>query len=131
MKILIVSNDYFNNSNGMCISTQRFVTEFERTTLDIYTHITDTMQLEAANTIDRGIGKNDTAEPDSQSAADSSIFDFAAYKPKRRRPGTGYVKKIGENTWEGRILLCGRTERNEQKTYTPIPRRSVKLFLRS
>ena len=30
MKILIVSNDYFNNSNGMCISTQRFVTEFER-----------------------------------------------------------------------------------------------------
>ena len=73
-----------------------------QTTLDIYTHITDTMQLEAANTIDRGIGKNDTAEPDSQSAADSSIVDFVAYKPKRRRPGTGYVKKIGENTWEGR-----------------------------
>ena len=28
MKILIVINDYLNKSNGMCISTQRFVEEF-------------------------------------------------------------------------------------------------------
>lgn len=30
MKILIVIDDYYNNSNGMCISTQRFVKEFKR-----------------------------------------------------------------------------------------------------
>jgi len=30
MKILIVINDYLNKSNGMCISTQRFVKEFKK-----------------------------------------------------------------------------------------------------
>lgn len=30
MKILIVINDYLNKSNGMCISTQRFVKEFQK-----------------------------------------------------------------------------------------------------
>lgn len=29
MKILIIATDYFNNSNGLCISTQRFVKEFK------------------------------------------------------------------------------------------------------
>lgn len=33
------------------------------TTIDIYSHITDTMQLQAANKIERGIGKNETYEP--------------------------------------------------------------------
>lgn len=28
MKILIVIDDYFNQSNGMCISTQRFAHEY-------------------------------------------------------------------------------------------------------
>lgn len=35
MKILIVSNDYYNNSNGMCISTQRFVGEFRKMGLEV------------------------------------------------------------------------------------------------
>ena len=30
MKILIVINDYMNSSNGMCISTQRFVAEYKK-----------------------------------------------------------------------------------------------------
>lgn len=30
MKILIVIDDYFNKSNGMSISTQRFVHEFKK-----------------------------------------------------------------------------------------------------
>lgn len=30
MKILIVLDDYFNQTNGMCISTQRFVREFRQ-----------------------------------------------------------------------------------------------------
>lgn len=30
MRILIAIDDYFNQSNGMCISTQRFVKEFKK-----------------------------------------------------------------------------------------------------
>lgn len=30
MRILIVTDDYFNKSNGMCISTQRFAKEFQK-----------------------------------------------------------------------------------------------------
>ncbi|WP_127345874.1 glycosyltransferase [Lactobacillus amylolyticus] len=30
MKILVVIDDYFNQSNGLCISTQRFVSEFQQ-----------------------------------------------------------------------------------------------------
>ena len=70
-------------------------------TLDVYSHITATMQREAAANIDRGIGKNDSArgteKPQTPSAA-----DFHAQKGKRRRPGTGCVTQIDEHLWEGR-----------------------------
>ena len=35
MKILIVIDDYFNKSNGMSISTQRFVHEFKKMGQDV------------------------------------------------------------------------------------------------
>lgn len=35
MKILIVIDDYFNKSNGMSISTQRFVKQFSKMGQDV------------------------------------------------------------------------------------------------
>lgn len=35
MKILVVLDDYFNQTNGMCISTQRFVKEFQKQKQDV------------------------------------------------------------------------------------------------
>ena len=72
-----------------------------RTTLNIYTHITDEMQENAAISIDQGIAKAEvgpmpgqTDEPPKQ--------DFVPVDLPRRRPGTGYLKQIGEDLWEGR-----------------------------
>ena len=77
------------------------------TTLDIYSHITDTMQLQAAARIDKGIGKNEDAlEEIEKVSADSDkkpVFaKFEAKKGKHRKPGTGCVSKINDHLYEGR-----------------------------
>lgn len=79
------------------------------TTLDIYTHITDDMQRQAAANIDRGIGK---AVPESNSAPGQEpalgqsekpgMTDFQPVPRKQRRPGTGCITQKGPNLWEGR-----------------------------
>ena len=80
------------------------------TTLDIYTHITDDMQRQAAANIDRGIGKAAPSENASESARDaapdqnekSGMTDFQPVPRKQRRPGTGCISQKGPNLWEGR-----------------------------
>lgn len=74
------------------------------TTLDIYTHITDTMQKKAAASIDRGISKVEpTAEDNAPAnAAKPQASPFTPYKGKMRKPGTGCISQISENCWEGR-----------------------------
>ena len=80
------------------------------TTLDIYTHITDDMQRQAAANIDRGIGK--ALPPESSSAPGQEtdpgwsekpgMTDFQPVPRKQRRPGTGCITQKGPNLWEGR-----------------------------
>ena len=70
-------------------------------TLDVYSHITDAMQREAAANIDRGIGGNTPKESGATSSVPSAA-DFQAQKGKRRRSGTGCVTQIDEHLWEGR-----------------------------
>ena len=74
------------------------------TTLDIYSHITDTMQRQAAVHIDRKIGGTDaqmaTAEPSARK--DTAPIEFTPYKPKIRKPGTGCVTMINDHLYEGR-----------------------------
>ena len=80
------------------------------TTLDIYTHITDDMQRQAAANIDRGIGKAAPPESDSEPGEDvdpsqgekSGMTDFQPVPRKQRRPGTGCITQKGPNLWEGR-----------------------------
>jgi integrase len=73
------------------------------TTLDIYTHITDTMQQEAAASIERGIGRaaNRGTELPEQPAK-TAAEDFQPVKSRRRKPGTGCVTQINDHLWEGR-----------------------------
>ena len=80
------------------------------TTLDIYTHITDDMQRQAAANIDRGIGK--TAHPESGpepgqetdpgQSEKPGMTDFQPVPRKQRRPGTGCITQKSPNLWEGR-----------------------------
>lgn len=74
------------------------------TTLDIYSHITDTMQRQAAVHIDRKIGGTDAQMPmiAREERKDTSTVEFTPYKPKIRKPGTGCVTMINDHLYEGR-----------------------------
>ena len=69
------------------------------TTLDIYTHVTDTMQTEAAAKIDRGLG-NEVEETDP--AGEPAMTDFRPVSGRIRRPGTGCITEINNHLFEGR-----------------------------
>ena len=71
-----------------------------RTTLNIYTHITDEMQENAAVSIDQGIAKAEL--PKKRQEEPTERKPFTPYQPERRRTGTGYLKQIKEDLWEGR-----------------------------
>ena len=79
------------------------------TTIDIYSHVTDHMQLQAANKIEKGFGRNEafeageTAETDlpEQSTEKPVIKPFEPYKGKVRKPGTGCLYQINDHLWEG------------------------------
>ena len=71
-----------------------------KTTLNIYTHITNEMQENAAASIDRGIAKAEISRQKAEAASEAQMFE--PYTPPRRRPGTGYIKQIKEDLWEGR-----------------------------
>jgi len=60
------------------------------TTLDIYSHRTEEMEVRAAENIERGIGK---CEP--------STVPFTPYKGKIRKSGSGCIYKISDHLYEG------------------------------
>ena len=72
------------------------------TTLDIYTHVTDTMQAEAAVKIDHGIGKAAPQELPAEPQKKRTMTTFQSYTGKRRKPGTGCISQINDHLWEGR-----------------------------
>ena len=80
------------------------------TTLDIYSHITDDMQVNAANKIEKQFAKNEPfeqSEYESKKVPDKSANarnapKFEPYKGKIRKSGTGGIYKINDNLYEGR-----------------------------
>ena len=80
------------------------------TTLNIYSHVTDEMQKNAAQKIDQTIGAvtgvQASCEEDAAEAEQGNIKEqpakFEPYKGVRRKPGTGCISQISETTWEGR-----------------------------
>ena len=81
------------------------------TTLNIYSHITDTMQQQAAVRIDRKIGGTNAemTEPEPPKASEQltakapTEAKFEPYKGKIRKPGTGCVTMINDHLYEGRF----------------------------
>lgn len=80
------------------------------TTLDIYTHITNDMQRQAAVNIDRGIGKA-TPQEDTLGAGQETVpsqtekpkmTDFKPYMGRKRKSGTGCVTELNDHLFEGR-----------------------------
>ena len=90
--------------HGMDVKTLSAVIGHESvaTTLDIYAHTTDTMRQDAADSIDRGIGKNAPNKDKRGKKASEAPAPFIPVKSIRRRPGTGCITQINENLWEGR-----------------------------
>jgi hypothetical protein len=72
------------------------------TTLDIYSHVTDTMQQQAAAKIDRKIGKTDAPLPPEEQQKRIDQSGFQPYKTTHRKPGTGGVYQLNDHLWEGK-----------------------------
>ncbi len=95
------------------------------TTLDIYSHITDTMQQQAAVKIDREIGGTDAEMADmseSKASADESQknateAEFEPYTGKIRKPGTGCISMINEHLYEGRYSPKVNGKRKARNVY--------------
>ena len=99
--------------NGMDIKTLSAMIGHvsAETTLNIYSHITDTMQQQAAVKIDREIGGTDAQMPEptppkaSEQPTPKTATEpkFEPYKGKIRKPGTGCVTMINDHLYEGRF----------------------------
>ena len=92
--------------NGMDIKTLSATLGHisSETTIDIYSHITDTMKKQASVKIDRQIGGAEAPNPqaDERVRIDDSQPEFDPYKPKIRKSGTGCVTMINDHLFEGR-----------------------------
>lgn len=99
--------------NGMDIKTLSAMIGHisAETTLNIYSHITDTMQRQAAVKIDREIGGTDARMPEpelpkaSEQAQATATPEpkFEPFKGKIRKSGTGCVTMINDHLYEGRF----------------------------
>ena len=96
--------------NGMDVKTLSVITGHvsAKTTLNVYTHVTDTMRQTAAAKIDRGIAKCEPPD-DPGEGLPAKTFNppskapFEPYKGKIRKPGTGCVTQINDHLWEGKF----------------------------
>ena len=94
--------------NGMDVKTLSAMIGHvsSETTLNIYSHVTDTMRAQAAVKIDREIGGTNAEMPkvkdEPRQPQTSEIEEnFEPWKPKVRKSGTGCVYQINDHLWEG------------------------------
>ena len=99
----------FSLENGMDIKTLSGLLGHESaaTTLDVYSHVSDTMKVQAAVSIDRKIGGTNAQMPEAEKLPDEpektqQVPKFEPQKRKMRKRGTGCVTKISENCYEGK-----------------------------
>ena len=96
-----------------------------KTTLNVYSHATLDMQRSAAEKIDLAVmhakprvtpkdGGQANTEPKEKKPK------FEPYKGKKRKPGTGYVKQISKNCWQGRYTPTVDGKRIARNVYAPI-----------
>lgn len=95
--------------NGMDVKTLSVIIGHATTatTLDVYSHVTNSMRQQAARIIDRKIGKVDIGDVSGTPSCIQPV-DFQPYQSKRRKPGTGCVYQINDHLWEGRYSPKGK-----------------------
>jgi len=113
--------------NGMDIKTLSAMIGHisAETTLNIYSHITDTMQQQAAVRIDREIGGTDAQMPELEPPKASEPTptkatpekEFEPYKGKIRKSGTGCVTMINDHLYEGRFTPRVNGKRISKNVY--------------
>ena len=89
-------------------------------TLDIYSHTTDEMQKSAAAKIDKAFGNAEEADFEEEEREEKKSYprpDFEPYKGKKRRSGTGYVKQLSKNCWQGRYTPTINGKRISKNVY--------------
>lgn len=91
-------------SSGMDVKTLSTILGHvsSSTTLDIYTHLTASKQVEAAAKIDQKIGKAAKQEVPKEPQEKRTVPTFQPYIGKRRKSGTGCISQINDHLWEGR-----------------------------
>ena len=75
------------------------------TTLNVYAHVTDDMQKQAAAKIDRGIGKVEISAENPRAVASRTLTDFKPKRGKRRYWGSGYLGQTKSGRWNGRYTV--------------------------
>ena len=83
------------------------------TTLNVYSHVTDQMRIQAAEKIDAGIGGCEARDadlsrlPSQEGNGRPARKPFEPYKGSRRKPGTGCLHQINDHLWEGKYAPRG------------------------
>ena len=92
------------------------------TTLNIYSHVTDTMRVQASVKIDREIGGTsakmpefEEKEPEAESTPANEKFEPS--KPKHRKNGAGCITMINDHLYEGRYTPCLNGKRISKNVY--------------
>ena len=107
------------------------------TTIDIYSHITDAMQMQAANRIEQQIGKGETFyneevrfECESKEEEQQHVWtDFQPKKNKIRKSGTGGIYQINDHLFEGRYTPTNAQGKREVYTVYAKTREEVEPLL--
>lgn len=90
------------------------------TTINIYSHITDTMQIQAANKIEKALGVGETSEAypvPTEAATDvMPAQQFTPYMGKIRKSGTGGIYQINDHLYEGRYTPTNAQGKREVHT---------------
>ena len=97
------------------------------TTINTYLHVTEQMRRSAADSIDRKIAgavpayePEETAPADGRSASqNAAAAKFEPYRGKIRKRGTGYVKQLTPNCWQGRYTPTIDGKRTPMNIYAP------------
>ena len=112
---------------GMDVKTLASVIGHEsvETTLNVYSHVTDEGMRTAAKTIDRALSSAVGAPETARSYDDDNdgkpekppVEIFEPYKGKKRKPGTGHVKQLSKNCWQGRYTPTVNGKRISENVY--------------
>ncbi len=94
------------------------------TTIDVYSHITDTMQVRAANRIEQGLGRGEAFVPTedangkvpTEKETQPERARFEPYKGKIRKSGTGGIYELNDHLYEGRYSPTNAQGKREVHT---------------